>query len=233
MIGIIAAMQEEMELISERMETPTDETAGGISFRRGNIGGREVVCAVCGIGKVFSSMCAEAMIIKYSPSIIINTGVGGSLTEKLSIGDIAVSSSVCQHDMDTTAFGDEPGLVPGIEKVYFDADEDAADELEKIAARMNIHTVRGTIASGDCFVADAAVKERIVSNFGAVACEMEGGAIGHVCAVCGVPFVVIRAVSDDASGEATEDYPAFVSQSAKRSAAIVCEYVRNAKLERK
>ena len=227
MIGIIAAMQKEMELIAEQMEDAVHEEAGGIRFTRGKIGGRDVVCAVCGIGKVFAAMCAEAMIIKYSPSLMINTGVGGTLTDKLTIGDVAVSSAVCQHDMDTTALGDEPGLVSGINRVYFEAEVDAAEKIEEIAEKMGIHTVRGTIASGDRFVADKETKERIVRLFGAVVCEMEGGAIGHVCFVCGVPFVVIRAVSDDADGGACEDYPAFAAASARRSAALVCEFIKN------
>jgi adenosylhomocysteine nucleosidase len=224
MIGIIAAMQKEMDNIAANMDGAVKEKVSGIEFIRGKVNGCDVVCAVCGIGKVFAAMCTEAMIIKYSPELIINTGVGGTLTRELGIGDVAVSSAVCQHDMDTTALGDEPGLISGINKVYFDADTAAADEIEAIAAEMGVKTHRGTIASGDRFVASAAEKERITSTFGAISCEMEGAAVGHVCFVNDVPFVIIRAISDDADGGACENYGEFAAASAAKSASLVCAF---------
>ena len=221
MLGIIAAMQKEMDMIAAAMKDPVTERVGSVEFVRGELSGYPVVCSVCGIGKVFAAICTEAMILKYSPELIVNTGVGGTLTKELSIGDVAVSAAVCQHDMDTSAIGDEPGLISGINKVYFDADADAVNAICEIAASLGIKTHCGTIASGDRFVASAAEKERITSLFGAVCCEMEGGSVGHVCYVNGVPFAVIRAISDDADGGACEDYPAFAAASAKKSAAIV------------
>ena len=227
MLGIIAAMQKEMENIVSRMDGAKCEKISGIEFVSGKVGGCDVVCAVCGIGKVFAAMCAEAMIIKYAPELIINTGVGGTLTEKLTIGDVAVSSAVCQHDMDTTALGDEPGLISGINKVYFDADAKAADKIESIAAEMGIKTYRGTSASGDRFVASTEEKERITSTFGAISCEMEGAAVGHVCFVNETPFVIIRAISDDADGGACENYGEFAAASATKSAALVCAFAES------
>lgn len=224
MIGIIAAMQKEMDNIAANMDGAVKEKVSGIEFISGKVNGCDVVCAVCGIGKVFAAMCTEAMIIKYSPELIINTGVGGTLTRELGIGDVAVSSAVCQHDMDTTALGDEPGLISGINKVYFDADSVAAGEIEEIAAEMGVKTYRGTIASGDRFVASAAEKERITSTFGAISCEMEGAAVGHVCFVNDVPFVIIRAISDDADGGACENYGEFAAASAAKSASLVCAF---------
>ena len=224
MIGIIAAMQKEMDNIMSRMGSYVKESAGGVDFIRGEIGGTELVCSVCGIGKVFAAMCAEAMIIKYAPELIINTGVGGTLTRELSVGDVAISDRVCQHDMDTTALGDEPGLISGINQVYFDADSAAADKIEAIAAEMGIKTYRGTIASGDRFVASAAEKDRIISLFNGISCEMEGAAVGHVCYVNKVPFVVVRAISDDADGGACDNYAEFAASSAAKSANIVCRF---------
>ncbi|MBR5447535.1 MAG: 5'-methylthioadenosine/adenosylhomocysteine nucleosidase [Clostridia bacterium] len=223
MIGIIAAMQKEMDNIVANMTSPVKERAGGVDFIRGQVNGADVVCSVCGVGKVFAAMCAEAMIIKYAPSLVINTGVGGTLTANLTISDVAVSDRVCQHDMDTTALGDEPGLISGINKVYFDADTTVADKICDIAGAMGIKTHRGTIASGDRFIADMAEKKRIVDTFGAVCCEMEGAAVGHVCHVNEVPFVIIRAISDDADGGACDNYMEFAAAAATKSAAIVCE----------
>ncbi len=222
MLGIIAAMQKEMDNIASHMTSPVKETVGGVEFIKGKVNGTDVVCSVCGIGKVFAAMCAEAMIIRYSPSLIINTGVGGTLTKKLGIGDVAISDKVCQHDMDTTALGDEPGLISGINKVYFEADTEFAGLISSIAEEMNINTCTGTIASGDRFVASAAEKERITSVFGAISCEMEGAAVGHVCYVNNTPFVIIRAISDDADGGACDNYMEFAAESAAKSASIVC-----------
>ncbi len=224
MIGIIAALSHEMELITKKMDSPVTETVGGVTFVKGKVNGRELVCSVCGVGKVFAAMCAEAMIIRYSPEVIINTGVGGTLTRELSIGDVAVSSAVCQHDMDTTALGDEPGLISGTGKVFFESDKAVAEKIIAIAKSSGANVVHGVIASGDKFIASACDKERITSQFGAVVCEMEGAAIGHVCYVNGVPFAVVRAISDDADGGACEDYPSFAARSAERSAEFVFKF---------
>ena len=220
-LGIIAAMKIEAEGIISAMKAPVREAVCGIEFTRGRIGETDVVCAVCGIGKVFAAMCTQTMIVKYAPDAVVNTGVGGTLTSALTIGDAAISRDVVQHDMDTSALGDPVGLISGINIVNIPADAALAAEVERIAAEQGINTCLGTIASGDRFVADVATKTRIVESFGAIACEMEGAAVGQVCYVCGVPFVVIRAISDDADGGACEDYPAFAKRSAERSARLV------------
>ena len=226
MIGIIAAKDCELELIKERMATPVCERHGAIDFVRGTLEGRDAVIAVCGVGKVFAAMCAEAMVIEYSPEFIINTGVGGTLTPRLSIGDVAIASRLCQHDMDTSAVGDEVGLVSGINKVYFDADAAAVEKLSEAAAEIGIATHVGVIASGDKFIAEKADKERITSVFGASVCEMEGAAIAQVCFVNGIPFAVCRAISDNADGTSCDDFPSFIRSSAANSAELVCRFLR-------
>ena len=219
-LGIIAAMSVEAEKIVASMEDVQEETCGNIVFHSGRIGKTPVVCAVCGIGKVFAAMCAEAMIIKYDPEYIINTGVGGTLTKDLSIGDVALSRAVIQHDMDISPLGDPAGLIPGLGIIEIPASEYLADKVASIMESMNVRYVRGIIASGDRFVADANIKKRIRDNFKAIACEMEGGSVGHVCYANGTPFLVIRAISDDADSGACDDYPSFVKKSASLSAEI-------------
>lgn len=226
MIGIIAAKDCELELIEKKMTSPVHETHGAINFVRGVLEGRDAVIAVCGVGKVFAAMCAEAMIINYSPEFVINTGVGGTLTDKLSIGDVAIASRLCQHDMDTSAVGDEVGLVSGINMIYFDADVSAVQRLSELSGEMGIKTLVGTIASGDKFIAEKSDKDRITSVFGAVACEMEGAAIAQVCYVNGVPFAVCRAISDNADGTSCGDFPAFIKVSAAVSAELVCKFIK-------
>ena len=222
-LGIIAAMKIEAELIEAAMTNIVRETCGSIEYCLGKIGNTDIVLAVCGIGKVFAAICAQTMIVKYAPDAVINTGVGGTLTKKLSVGDVAVSSAMVQHDMDTSALGDPVGLISGPNIIEIPADAALADKISAIVKDMGINTVQGIIATGDQFIAKQEVKDRIVDTFGAIACEMEGAAIGQVCYVNKVPFAVIRAISDDADGGACEDYPTFAKMAAKNSAKAVIE----------
>lgn len=226
MIGIICAMKIEAEAIIASLSDTRTETVSGVEFTVGKRYDKEVVVAICGIGKVFAAICTEAMILKFAPTLIINSGVAGTLTDRLSIGDIAIAKSLVQHDMDTSPLGDPVGLVSGINKIYFDADETAVAALEKAAASVGANSVVGTIASGDQFMSDTAKKNAIRDRFTAIACEMEGAAVAHVAYVNGVPFAVLRAISDSASGDAQMEYPKFVAMAAERSHAIIDAFLK-------
>ncbi len=221
-LGIIAAMDKEAIPLIEQMTNTTAETVSGITFTGGNLRGHSVVVAVCGIGKVFAAMCAQTMILRFAPACVINTGVAGSLSTKLKIGDLAIADKVVQHDMDTSALGDPKGLISGINEVYLPADKAMGDRLVSCAADIGANALRGVIASGDRFVSDNAYKAFITETFDGIACEMEGAAIGQVCFVNNVPFAIVRAISDDASGEAQMDYPQFAALAAKQSVALLC-----------
>ncbi len=221
MIGIIGAMTVEVEALKAEMSDKETETISGIEFVRGRLCGREVVVAQCGIGKVFAALCAQTMILRYNTDIIINTGVAGTLTDELSIGDIAVSTACVQHDMDTSPLGDPVGLLSGINIVEIPADSELCEAVRAAAEELGINTRRGIIASGDCFVSSAEKKKYIVENFGAISCEMEGGAIAHVCYVNKVKYVVIRSISDSADGSAHMVYSEFVKLAADRSSRVV------------
>ena len=227
MIGIIAAMNVEMESLRSYIENPVTETVSGITFVSGMLEGKEVVTAVCGIGKVFAAMCAQTMILRYKPDCIVNTGVAGTLTDKLTIGSIAVSSAVVQHDMDTSALGDPVGMISGINKVLLPASGDLCDQLSACATVLGIRTETGVIASGDQFISSSEKKDAIVKTFGAIACEMEGAAIGQVCYVNRVPFCVLRAISDSADGSSHMDYPTFVGMAAEQSVKLLRTFLRN------
>lgn len=220
-IGIIGAMRVEIEALAAAMENPKTETISGIEFRSGILCGREAVLAVCGVGKVFAALCAQTMILRYGVDAVINTGVAGTLSGELSIGDIAVAADVVQHDMDTSPLGDPVGLISGLNIVHMQTNPALADAVVNAIDRLGGKSLRGTIATGDVFVADAAKKEYIRDTFGAIACEMEGGAIGQVCTVNEVPFVIIRAISDGGNEDSPMDYPTFVKMAAARSAAVV------------
>lgn len=227
MIGIIAAMNVEMESLRSYIENPVTETVSGITFVSGMLEGKEVVTAVCGIGKVFAAMCAQTMILRYTPDCIVNTGVAGTLTDKLTIGSIAVSSAVVQHDMDTSALGDPVGMISGINKVLLPASGDLCDQLSACATVLGIRTETGVIASGDQFISSSEKKDAIVKTFGAIACEMEGAAIGQVCYVNRVPFCVLRAISDSADGSSHMDYPTFVGMAAEQSVKLLRTFLKN------
>ncbi len=221
-LGIIAAMDKEATPLIEQMTDTKVETVSGITFTSGNLRGHSAVVAVCGVGKVFAAMCAQTMILRYAPACVINTGVAGSLSTKLKIGDLAIAEKVVQHDMDTSALGDPKGLLSGINEIYLPADKNMGTLLVDCAADIGVNALLGVIASGDRFVSDSAYKAFIVENFNGIACEMEGAAIGQVCFVNNVPFAVVRAISDDASGEAQMDYPQFAALAAKQSVALLC-----------
>ena len=226
-IGIIGALSEEVSGLISQLDCHECETVSGIEFHTGRLCGKRVSVARCGVGKVFAAICAEAMIIKYSPSLLINTGVGGALGGELMTSDIVIAEKVCQHDMDTSPLGDPKGLVSGINKIFFDADERAVSILKNAAEELGLRAFVGTVASGDRFVADRSEKIRIASGFDALACEMEGGAVAHTAYVNNTPFVVIRAISDSADGEATMDYPEFMPIAAKNSSALTMALVKS------
>ena len=226
MIGIIAAMNVEMDGLRAHMENPVRETVSGVEFVRGTIEGREVVTAVCGIGKVFAALCAQTMILRYAPEAVINTGVAGTLTDELSIGNLAVSACVVQHDMDTSAIGDPVGLISGINMVEIPADRALTDRLCAAAQTVGVKTLTGCIASGDQFVAIPGRKTFIADTFSAIACEMEGAAVGQVCYVNRVPFCVLRAISDSADGSSHMDYPVFAQMAAEQSVRLLLAFLR-------
>ena len=226
--GIIGAMAVETEAIKALIEAPVTERVGNIEFVKGKLCGQDVVVAQCGIGKVFAAICAEAMILKYSPDRIINTGVAGTLSEKVGLLDIAVSSSVVEHDMDTSPLGDPVGLISGINIVNIPASEALVSAICKAAERLGKNCTAGVIASGDQFIADKAKKEYIRDTFSAIACEMEGAAIGHVCYVNGVDFAIIRCISDNADSHAgVMDYPTLCQKAAEQSQLLLTELLKN------
>ncbi len=226
-IGIIGAMDIEVAGLVAALEGHKCENVSGISFHTGKIYGKSVVVAKCGIGKVFAAVCTEAMILKYSPRIIINTGVGGAVRRGLSVGDIVVADKLVQHDMDTSAIGDPVGLVSGINKIYFEADTAAAELLVSSAERLGLRAVCGTVATGDKFIASEADKSRIADSFSASVCEMEGGAIAHTAFVNGTPFAVVRAVSDSADEESSMSYETFLPMAAENSLSLTCEFIKS------
>lgn len=225
-IGIIGAMESEVRAIIASLDNHECETVSGIDFHIGKIGEKTVAVAKCGIGKVFAAICAEVMILKYSPSLLVNTGVGGAIASGLTTGDIVIADTLCQHDMDTSPIGDPKGLVSGINMIYFESDKRASEILLSSAAELGLSARLGRIATGDRFIASKEDKDRIVADFAADACEMEGCAIAQTAFVNGTPFAVVRAISDSADGEATMDYPTFLPIAARNSTNLTLSLIK-------
>ena len=226
-IGIIGAMDAEVNTLISHLGKYTSERFGSVTFHTGELYGKRVVVAKCGIGKVFAALCAEAMIVRYNPRLVVNTGVGGALATGLLPLDVVIADRLCQHDMDTSPLGDPKGLVSGINLVYFEADRRAREILLSAAIDMRLRARVGTVASGDRFVALAKDKAEITRDFGADVCEMEGAAIAQVCHVNETPFAVIRAISDSADGSAEMDYAKFLPEAAKSSSELTLALIRN------
>ncbi len=227
MIGIIVAMEKEMQALS--IENATGESVGSISFVRGTMGGQEVVAAVCGIGKVFAAMCAQTMILRYAPRFLVNCGVAGSLSEELGVLDIAIGKGAVQYDMDTTAIGDPPGLISGLNIVELPCAPALSAALSEAAGELGLRARTGLLATADRFCGSKADKDAILHKFPAIACEMEGGAVAQVCAANGVPCCLFRAISDSADGEAQMSYEAFATQAAQNAGRLMTAFLQKTK----
>lgn len=211
MIGIIGAMDEEVEQIVAAMNIEKEETKACMNFKAGKLNGKDVVVVRSGIGKVNAAVCTQILVDDFGADCVINTGIAGSLKAKIDIGDVVVSSDVLHHDMDATGFGYPKGQIPQMKEFSFQADECLRKIAHDVCEEVNpeIRVFEGRIASGDQFVCDQGVKDNIVKEFSAYAVEMEGAAIGQAAALNGIPFLIIRAISDKADNSANMDYPAF------------------------
>lgn len=215
-------MEIEVEGLKQKLEVCVTEQVGGMQFSTGRLCGVECVVARCGVGKVNAAMCAQTMILRYSPSMILNTGVAGGMGKGISIGDVVVASDVVQHDMDTTAVGDPKGFLSGIDLVHIPCWEPLVTLIQQTAQKEGFPACHvGTVATGDQFISNRETLLRLRMEFGAVACEMEGGSIGQVCCSNHLPFAVIRAISDNADDDSHMDYQAFVGPAAQTSIRLV------------
>ena len=224
LIGIIGAMDVEVQALKELMDNASVEKISSVDFFKGKISGVDTVVATAGVGKVNAAVCVQTMILKYAPEYIINIGVAGGLSPELGIGDIAVAEKVVEHDMDTTPIGDPMGYITGINTVYIPCDKKLSEMMYSAAENVDgVKAVYGTIASGDQFIASAEQRTRIIENFDAIAAEMEGASIGHVCMMNNVKFGVLRAISDGANSDSKIDFPTFTRLAAKNSIKIILE----------
>ena len=219
--GIIAALELEMKLLKENLENAQTVRVPGQEFYTGQINGHEVVLMQCGMAKVSAAAGTQALISMFSPDCIINTGCAGALAPEIGIGDIVLSDSTVEWDIDLIKIGLPRGFVSAMSKVEMPADGALADLLEK-AVPGGTKVYRGLVASGDQFVSENSQRELIRESFpGALCAEMEGGAVGHVCAQNKVPFCVLRCISDTADGNSGVDFAEFSKTAGEKSAKIL------------
>lgn len=228
MLGIIGAMDEEVAKIKERLENVEVQTFGGMDFYKGNFEGKSVVVVRSGIGKVNAAVCAQILADRYQVSGIVNTGIAGSLMAKIDIGDIVLSTDALQHDMDATNFGYPAGQIPRMDVLSFPADPKLLALAKECCGRVNpeIHTYEGRVVSGDQFISDQKKKDWLIETFHGYCTEMEGAAIAQAAYLNGIPFLIIRAISDKADNSANVDYPTFEAQAIIHSVSLMLEMIR-------
>ena len=234
-LGIIGAMSVEVETLKTHMQDVAVTERAAMTFYEGTLEKLPVVVVVCGVGKVNAALCVQILCDCFGVTHFVNTGVAGSLCAELDIGDFVIATDAVYHDFDCHDLNPNypVGQVPGLPVRAFPADEKlvrcAAAAAELVYAG---HARMGTVASGDQFICQKERKEEIIMNTGALCTEMEGAAIAHAAWRNGVPFVVIRAISDKADDSAQMDYPTFEAIAASRCAAVTQEMARQLKSNR-
>ena len=230
MIGIIGAMDEEVAKVKEEMTDVTITTVAGMDFYEGKLSGRDAVVVRSGIGKVNAGMCSQILADRFGVSAIINTGIAGSLRNEINIGDIVLSTDAVQHDMDASGFGYQKGQIPRVDTFAFQADEKLLELAMECNKRVNpdIQAFKGRVVSGDQFISDKDKKKWLIETFGASCTEMEGAEIAQAAYLNGIPYLVIRAISDKADDSAGMDYAVFEEQAIKHSVRLLLEMVSRA-----
>ena len=221
-LGIIGAMDVEVAALKAKMENVTVTTRAGMEYYAGTLEGLPAVVVQCGVGKINAAMCTQILIDHFGVTHIVNTGIAGSLCAELDIGDLVISRDAIHHDFDLHFWGRPIGQVPGLDVIAFPADEKLMNAAFAAAEAENAgHTKIGRVASGDQFICSKEQKEKIIADTGAICAEMEGASIAQGAWLNGLPFLIIRAISDKADDSAEMDYPTFERAAAQHSAKLV------------
>lgn len=225
-LGIIGAMPSEVEMLQKKMTSRKVIHMNSLSFFEGKLEGVDAVIAQCGIGKTNAAFCASHLILVFGVTHIINTGVAGGTFPEMSIFDTVLSIDAVQHDFDVTPLGYKKTEIPGMKKSVFEADAMLRKIAEKAFAESALakeqRIFQGRIASGDVFVSDEKAKNEIIKNCAPACIEMEGAAIAQVCFLSRIPFVIIRSISDSASGK-KDEYKFNEKLAAEKSSMLVLE----------
>lgn len=227
LLGIIGAMEPEVALLRQQISNMTSTTLGGYTFYSGTLAGVNVVLVQSGIGKVAAALATALLIQHFKPDALINTGSAGGFDPQLNVGDIVISTEVCYHDVDVTAFGYVMGQVPQMPATFSAHPQLISKAEQSIQALGFCQTKKGLIATGDSFICDPTRISVIRQQFPTMlAVEMEGAAIAQVCHMLNTPFVVIRSLSDIAGKESPQSFEAYLAVASKNSSAMVLELLQ-------
>lgn len=225
-LGIIAAMQEEMNEIKKIMNNIQEKTIYELKFYEGTINNKNIVLVESGVGKVNAARTTQVLIDNYKIDAIINVGSAGSANQELQIGDIVIGKTLVQHDFDITAFGHPKGYISNVgERIK--SDENLIKSMEQTIENLQNKEFKikiGTIASGDIFCTEPKMKEKIRDKFNADAIEMEGAAIAQVCKLDNMPILVIRSISDSPNGNNNITFDQYLETASKRCAEILSQF---------
>ncbi|HCR4097735.1 TPA: 5'-methylthioadenosine/S-adenosylhomocysteine nucleosidase [Providencia rettgeri] len=220
-VGVIGAMEQEVAILRSQIENCQTISRAGYEIYTGKINGVDVALLKSGIGKVAAAIGTTLLLEHCQPDVVINTGSAGGLDPRLNVGDIVVSTEVRYHDADVTAFGYEPGQMAQCPPAFV-ADSNLINVAEQCINLLDMNAVRGLVCSGDAFINGAEPLARIKAMFPQVAAvEMEATAIGQVCHQFGVPFVVVRAISDVADKESHTSFDEFLPIAARQSSLMI------------
>lgn len=225
-IGIIAAMPEELVYLTQNLDKTQEVQVLGNTYYTGTIGKTEVVLVQSGIGKVMSAMSVAVLADHFQVEAIINTGSAGALAEEIAVGDVVIADKLVYHDVDVTAFGYAYGQMAG-QPLYFESDKNFITRIQTNLSQLEQTWHLGLIATGDSFIAGEDKITSIKSHFPDVlAVEMEGAAIAQTAQALDLPFLVIRAMSDNANHEASISFDEFIIEAGRRSAQVLLAFLK-------
>ncbi len=230
-LGIIGAMDEEIELLKEKMTDKQKIEIASVLFVEGKLNGNDIILLKSGIGKVNAAMATTILLERFQPTHVINTGSAGGFSSKLKVGDVVIGNEVVHHDVDATAFNYKYGQVPKM-PATFKADEALIDKTKQVLEELSIASEIGLIATGDSFMSDPERVKFVKEKFpNMLAAEMEGAAIAQVCYQYETPFVIIRALSDIAGVESSATFNEFLELAAHNAANIITQITKKVKEE--
>ncbi|WP_027107646.1 5'-methylthioadenosine/adenosylhomocysteine nucleosidase [Lacticigenium naphthae] len=225
-LGIIGAMDQEVTILIAAMKSESKSEIAGMSFYKGLVYNVETVVVQCGVGKVNAAIATTILIERYNVEAIINTGSAGGLDSSLNIGDVVLGRMLAYNDADATAFGYSFGQIPQMPFEYR-ADEILLDKMDLAATQAELTTHEGLILTGDSFISNKKVLNRMKENFpSAMVTEMEGAAVAQTAWRFNIPFLVIRSVSDLANEDANISFDKFIIEAGKKSAEMVLLFIK-------
>lgn len=224
-IGIIAAMEHEMECLLDGLDGVEETKVAGIKYYEGKIGGKEVVVSLSGVGKVNAAMATTILINSFDCNLIINSGIAGGV-KPLQTRDSVLATTLMYHDVDVTAFGYSYGQIPGMPKEFI-TNPSLVMLVKKIFKKLDLELKCLPVVSGDTFVTGMDNLKNVPYEEG-YATEMEGCAVAQVCCKAGIDFIVLRYISDIIGAEnQVGDYSAFEREMANRSSEVTLRLIES------